>query len=248
MPLAFLAMAVWVIGEMLFGARPQPPQWLGTLVLPAIYVTFAIWPIYAGWVVLSKRLTFREKGWWLFVVFWFNMLGMPWFYIFMVRRYMGIEARTGPRDEKALDSFLARCGRRRDELLAGQVDVLRSYCRTRRLRKWAAYPAVAVAGLVIYFAAVILPRQAIPMFSDMTPNRSIVVDTAKNTRTELAPDPETLRLHVQAVMMLGALFGMFGMMGFFLLGQAVFLLREPLERKVLMDFLRAADGGHAPRI
>ena len=33
--------------------------------------------------------------------------GMPWFYVFIVRRYLGIEGKTGQRDNTALDRFLA---------------------------------------------------------------------------------------------------------------------------------------------
>ncbi len=99
MPLVYLSMAVWVIGSMIFiGPSPsvRPPQWILALGEPSLYVTIAMWPIYVAWVVVSKRLTWREKALSLFVVSFLNMLGMPLFYIFMIRRYLGLEGRRGP--------------------------------------------------------------------------------------------------------------------------------------------------------
>ena len=84
-------MAAWVFGGMLTGDFWDFPVWMKITISPAIYVTFGLWPIYIAWVVLSKRLSWREKAWWLFIVIALNMLGMPIFYVFMIRRYLGLE-------------------------------------------------------------------------------------------------------------------------------------------------------------
>jgi hypothetical protein len=243
MPLAYLSLAVCVVGWLIIG-RPQkiPGEWLAAFAGPSLYVTFALWPIYIGWVVFSKRLTLREKGLWLVIVFFLNMLGMPWFYVFMVRRYLGIEGRTGPRDEAALDSFLMKCGIGRGSLSAAQIDLLRSHCRNHKRLKWAGIVMVALAVLFIYVAAVSIPKLVVPWFSEgaFTPTHYIIVDTAKNSRKEIAPDPETQRMQVEIIMMLGAWAGMSGMMGLFFLGEAVSSLWGNADQRVLIAFLKAS--------
>lgn len=94
MPLSYLALAVCVISRMVAGQVGDPPEWMMNAIHPAVYVTFAMWPLYVAWLILSKRLNWREKGWWLFIVVFLNMVGMPMFYVLMVRRYLGIEGRT----------------------------------------------------------------------------------------------------------------------------------------------------------
>ena len=211
MPLVYLTMMVCVFCSMITGRPENPlPQWFGVALVASLYVTAAMLPIFVAWVILSKRLTLREKGLWLFVVLFLNMLGMPWFYVFMLRRYLGIEGRVRPRDEAALDSFLARCGIGRDALSAEQLNVLRTYCRKHRLMRWGALPAIILAPLAIYFAAVFVPNKMIPMFKDISLTHLIVIDTATHARKEVLPDPETQRLFVEGVMMIGAMAGACG--------------------------------------
>jgi hypothetical protein len=173
MPSVYLAMAVCVLGSMFSGRPLNLPAWLKPFLASSMGVTIAVWPIYVAWVALARRLTLREKGRWLSVVVFFNMLGMPLFYVFMIRRYLGVEARVRPSDEKALDRFLAGCGIGRDELSAGQMGVLRSYCRMHRLRKWAAI-TTAVLGALLLYSASYFTRVGIPMLSGMAPNRYIL--------------------------------------------------------------------------
>jgi hypothetical protein len=243
MPLAFLAVIICVLGSMLIG-RPEkiPPTWLKVVAEPSLYVTLAMWPIYVAWVAFSKRLTLREKGLWLAIVFFFNMFGMPWFYIFMVRRYLGIEARTGPHDEASLDSFLVKCGTRREDLSVAQVGVLRSYCRTRRHAKWSVFATVPVALLMIYLAVVFVPKRFVPMLSDLAPTRWVVVDTIKNTRKEITPDTETQRQHIEVVMMIGAQAGMMAMMALFFTVQGMSLVWGSPDRRVLINFIKGGKG------
>ena len=240
MPLAWFTSVICVLGCMLIGWPEKiPPAWLAAFAEPSLYVTFAMWPVYVAWVVFSKRLTLREKGLWLAIVVFLNMLGMPWFYIFMVRRYLGIEARPTPHDEAALDAFLRKCGVERGRLSVAQLGVLRSYCRTRRQAKSGVLLAIAAALLMIC-SAIVFSKNSVPMLSDLAPTRLVVVDTARNKQKETSPDLETQRLHVQVVMMVGTQAGMMGAMGLFLLVQAISLLWGTPERRVLIDFTKKA--------
>jgi len=100
MPLAYVAVAVWAVGGMLTGGTGDFPEWMMKAIHPALYMTFGMCPFYIAWVGLSKRLARREKVWWLFIVIVLNMVGMPMFYVFMVRRYIGIERRTGDAQQR----------------------------------------------------------------------------------------------------------------------------------------------------
>jgi hypothetical protein len=239
MPLAYLTFFSWAVGEMFFGKLGRPPEWLAVVIGPAIWTTVVMWPIYVAWVAISRRLTLREKGLWLVIVSLGNMIGMPIFYVFMLRRYLGVEGRTGPRDESALDRFLARCGINRSELSPDQQRVLRSYCRNHRLAKWAILPAVVVAALLCYGSIVLIPGKAIPMFSDFVPTRVIVVDAAKNTRKEISPDADAIKQYVQVVLLIGAMAGGYGTMGFVVLLATISQLGGNRHRKAIVDFLKA---------
>jgi hypothetical protein len=239
--LAYLAVVIYAPGWVSFWEKLQgpPADWLSVFVFVApLFVTVVMWPVYWAWVLLAKRLTWQERFLWLFLVTFLNMVGMAWFYVFIIRRYLGIEGRTGRRDEAALDRFLTRCGIRRDDLSAGQIAVLRSYCRTRRLAAWLLIPAVIFSAIVIH-CAVAFPRGAIEAYVALSPERVIIVDTAKNTRKELTPDPETRRLQVQALMMTGAMFAMLGGMGLLIPVAAAGRLLPNYDRRTLMNFLKA---------
>ncbi len=93
MPVAYIVLVGFIIVAMLTGSNMESPEWLRAFGLSALYVTFILWPIYIGWAAFSKKLAWREKIVAIGVIVLFNMFGMPAFFIFMVRRYLGIEAR-----------------------------------------------------------------------------------------------------------------------------------------------------------
>ncbi len=92
---------------------------------------------------------------------------------------------------------------------------------------------------MLFIALVRMPQSTMMLFSDSTPTKVIVIDTAKNTKNEIAPDPETERIHVQLVMMFGAVAGAFGTMGLFLVGSSLSLLTQSPHRRAFMDFVSA---------
>jgi hypothetical protein len=143
-----------VVGEVWY-----PPEWVGQAIINSfICVTICLWPIYLVWIVRSKRLTRREKVASLLMVTVMNWFGMPIFFVFMVRRYLGLEGRMGPKDEKALDRFLQRHGIERQYLSPGQAKVMLAYCRKDRLERWLAV-AMFVAGAILLYTVVVTFRK-----------------------------------------------------------------------------------------
>ncbi len=238
MPLAWLLTGIWVVIGILAGHFVDKPDWIVAVAYPSFYVTFAMWPIYVAWVVLSRRLNLREKLLWLILVTLMNMVGMAMFFIFMLRRYLGIEGRTSPRDEAALDSFLRRCNVDRQELSPGQLDLLRSNCRGRRLAKWAALPMLLVAALMLYEAVVFIPRDLAGGFSGLIPTHLVVIDSAKGTKKEYKPDDETEKMFVKLYLTFGAAAGVMGTCGIVFLFNFALLFFGNGNRKLIVDFLK----------
>jgi hypothetical protein len=242
MPLAYSTLVVYVLGWIVIGLG-QPaeidPGWLKVILTAALYVTFVLWPIYAAWVIFTKRLTIREKCLWLFIVLMLNMLGMPIFYVFMLRRYLGLEGKTSPRDEADLDKFLMKCSVGRDRMTAAQLGVLRKYCRAGRYAKWSGFVGVIFGLFMVYSAAVYVPKKLAPVISGMTPYKIIVVDGKKATRNEITDDVEIRQQYIETVMMLGAIAGVWVSEGLFLISTSVYMLRGGAVRKELISFIKA---------
>lgn len=98
---------------------------------------------------------------------------------------------------------------------------------------------VVIAGMTIYTAAVFIPKNSV-FLSDLAPSRLVVIDTATNTTREFPPDLETQKLHVQVVLMYGALSGILGMSGILTLVITVGQVWEQnWHRKAFVDFLKA---------
>jgi len=244
MPLAYLIMAIWVIGSMLFGYSPDIPMWMMIYLQPALYVTVCMWVFYFIWVVVCNRLNWKEKAGWSLIVFLLNMVGMPMFYIFITRRYLGYEDQTGNRDEIALNSFMKQHSIEHEQFSIEQLDVLRSYFRTCRLTKWGIVLILPMACLTLYTAVFFIPKNSIRLFSNMEPTRVIIIDSGTDTKKEIIPDAEHQKLYIQNIMMFGALAGILGATGIFYLVQALSLLFGNFHRKAFIDFLKAKKKRH----
>jgi hypothetical protein len=239
MPLAYFSLCLSVMAGMMWDGIDVPPQWLANHGQAALGVTFAMWPVYIAWVGFSRRLTWKEKLWWLFIILLLNMVGMPMFYVFMVRRYLGLEGRTGKRDELSLDRFLKRHSVLREKLCPEQLSVLRSYCRDRRLARWGVVPMIVLAALMLYTATVFIPNSALRIFSDSAPTRTVIIDSVAETTERIEPDPETEKLHVQIVMMFGVMSGVFGVGSLIVLASAIVLALGDGHSRTLVDFVKA---------
>ena len=245
MPLAYLSMVIWATGMMLFwGPSVSLPDWMRDILGLSLYVTYCLCPFYLIWIVVCKKLNWKEKLQWCFIVFLLNMIGMPMFYIFITRRYLGYEGRIKVKDDVSFDLFLQRHSIDREQLNTKQIDVLKSYCRKFRLSKWGIAPTVAVSCLCLYTAIFFLPTHCIQIFSDFTPTRTIIVDSHTNEKKEIVPDSEAIELHIKNLFMMGVMAGMVGAMGIFGLSQAISLLFGNWHRKAFIDFLKAKKKKH----
>ncbi len=236
---ATLVLFGWGIQGILLDRLGDPPGWLACGGQVAIYVTYAMWPVYIAWVLFSKRLTGKEKALWLFLVLFMNMVGMAVFYAFMIRRYLGLEGRVTKRDEIGLDRFMERHALSRERFSDEQLSVLRSCLRRCRQARWSVLVTIPAAAFVLYGATVFLPNKAIQFLPDSMPTRTIIVDAAAETREEILPGPETVRLHTQLVMMFGAMAGVMAIMGLTLLMMSIVQAWGSWERSVLVEFVKA---------
>ena len=201
MPLAYAVLAVWVIGCMLIWGFGELPKWLLGVGIAAIGVTFAMWPVYIVWVLACPDLTRREKVRWLLLMVLLNMFAMPAFYLFIVRRRLGIEVRRSARDEGAAQSLLASWGVERGSLTERQWGLLVEHSRRVRLARWSVVPMLLLAGLLVYVDVWYVPRGI--MSSAPAPTRVVIVDAQTRERTEVAPDPAHERSYAILLMCAG---------------------------------------------
>jgi len=227
MPLAYLLMPGWMVFKFATGSMAEePPSALRDALGVAFYVTCAMLPIYSAWVALSKRLTRWEKASWLLVVIFLNMFGMPVFYIFMIRRYLGLENPTTQRDEAALERFLQKHAIDRDCLSEEQLNLLLVYCRHCRLAKLSIAPMLAFAAVWLCIA-VSFPMKILPQSTN-------VICTADTTIESGALHPA-----VGFAMLLGVLAGIWATGSILTLIAALCPWHGPHHRKTLIGFLQA---------
>jgi len=210
--------------------------YLGTL---ACYLTVALLPIYIAWVIFSKQLTAREKLWWVFIVILANMIGMPWFYIFIVRRYLGLENKTNMRDEKTLETFLKKYKIKRESLSQYQQKVLCTYCKKQRLQKLGTIFLFPLAALIFYLSIIYFPDEATRLFSSLTPTKTIIIDSVNNTTNELASSALLQKDCSNVILLFGAMIGIFAVMGIVTLINCFRILFTNSQHKLLIDFIKA---------
>ncbi|MHC4996274.1 MAG: hypothetical protein ACYTGQ_14615 [Planctomycetota bacterium] len=237
MPTLFVVSMVLVFLVMMSGEARELPKAVGEA---ALGLTVAMWVVYLPWVVCSRRLTRKEKCFWAFVVFYLNMFGMPWYYVFMVRRYLGLEGRTNARDRAELERFLNRHEIDEGGLSSGQLDVLRAYSRENRLMRWCLWSGVLLAAVMIVGAFTHLLPLGYELAEDWAPTRLVVIDSVRDTREVTEPDPEYVRTHVQLVMMFGAFGGMFLALGLMGLCETILRFTGTRDRRVLVRVLKAS--------
>ena len=221
-----------------FAGKPNSPELELALKAP-FFAAVVMWPIYVAWVALCKRLTRWEKLFWLVLVTWGHMLGMAGFYVFIICRYLGLEGQPDPATRRRSNGYMNHCGVRRDDLSVDKVVVLRSYCRTRRHTKWVMIPA-AIVGAVFDLRCRCIPQphRLVRLPNDADAQSSLL--TRPRTRERrFAPDPETVRLGVQTVLVVGAMAGMMGTGGFFLLFATLEMWLPNNDRRALVSFLKA---------
>ncbi len=242
MPLAYLAVALWAFTAQvsLDGEIRDPWEWMMKPVQIALYVTYAMGVLYIGWAIFSKQLSLKEKVMWVFIIVFTNMLGMPIFFAFMIRRYLGLEGVTNKRDEAELENFLEKNEISRDHLTAEQMNILHPFCRRQRLLRLWCIPQLLTAIFLIYLATVSLPNVCFRIFTDSGPIRLVLVDNEKNAREETLLSPEDLQNYVLTIFMFGTIAGGMAVLGFGSAASAIYYLLSVGDKKALIDLLRAS--------
>jgi hypothetical protein len=239
MPLAYLIMAVWAIGSILSGYSFDVPDWMMSILEPALYVTFVMWPFYLFWVMMCKRLKRNERVLWLLIVIVANMFGMPMFYIFITRRYQGKEGQTNIKDENVAQSLLTKCNLSRAELSPEQWRIWVSYCRKVRFCRLGLIPMFLMAALLFYTAIWYIPNMA----SDSCVPETVIIDSVKNTKKEILPDVQAVKTHIYLIMIQGAMGGMAFFLAIFMIVQSIGFAYLDWHRKAFIDFLKAKNTG-----
>jgi hypothetical protein len=239
-PLVYTVLCVWVFSKMLVGGSIELPEWFRQVGYFSLYVTFALLPIYALWTVLTRRLTWREKILWLFLIVWANMIGMAFFYVWMIRRYLGLEGRLNARDTRTAEKLLASCGLTREKLTESQWQVIARYARQTRQSKWMIVPVIVLVPLMLYVSCIIIPRMSLKIAKFFTPTHTIIIDTVKNTRQEVFSDPQMQTDAATIFLAQGAMAGMLGMWGIFCLFQGINLFIGNQDRRAFLQYLKAS--------
>jgi hypothetical protein len=216
MPLAYIAMMAFLGVVVTRGHTDNMPDLFLIFGWLTWGITVVMCPLYLVWAWFSKILSLREKARWSVIITGLNVLGMPAFYIFMVRRYLGFEGRTNTRDEAALDRFLARCHTNRQSMSSEQLQILRQYCRRHRFAK-IGFPIAVIFGCTFIYAAGLLLRFTILGHrAGMSPMDAVEVATE------------------------GVFAGFFATTGFFVMIHAAGNLWFNRDKKVLIEYLLAA--------
>ncbi len=239
LPVAYFMVAIW--GAFLGGPGNAPPVIRG-FVAPALPVTFVLLPVYVLWVALSRRLNWKEKVYWLFVVVFLNMVGMPVFYVFIARRYLGMDDRPSARDERAATALLTSCGISRSAVSTQQWQVLMRYCRqVRRYRQFAVlWLVILVPGL--YLAAWHIPSICVATFSGSVPTDTVVVDRIHGIIGTSAVPRYVHEQFVMTVMYAGAAAGVIGSSCLFIWASISANAWASFHRKAFLAFVKGNGG------
>jgi hypothetical protein len=244
MPALLVVALGWECSVLVMRAWDQlpPPLWLvWGVVGPMITLMLLLWPLYIIWAWKSTQLTRQEKFRWIVILLWLTVIGMPVFYVFMVRRYTGAEHHIRPQEAVRVERFLARHGLRHAHLSQKQYSILAKYIRSVHFSRWALIPLVLLAVLMLYVVLVVVPEFGLSMFSEWLPiEHRVIVDETHTILQETVPEQEFITLFLQEVMMMGVASGMFGTMTLMFLALGVFQLFT-VKRKLFIEFLHATE-------
>ena len=77
------------------------------------------------------------------------------------------------------------------------------------------------------------------MFSDFCPTKTVIIDSARNTKNEILPDIQAKKLYIESVMMIGGKAGAMVFSAIFIMIQGIGLAYLDWHRKAFIDFLKA---------
>ena len=240
MPLAYLIMVIWAFGGMIFNYDLDMPAWMLYFLEPAYYITLILLPMYAAWVLLSKKISGAEKFKWILIIIFLNMIGMPMFYVFIVRKYLGIKLKFNNKDEKALSKFLKLNFINPDNLSSQQNRVLLTYCQKKRQYKIYGFLYMIFGILIIYLSLTYFLSHGIKAFPDALLTKTIIINSSNNTTNVFCPSSFERAESIRFLLYIGALIGMVFFSGLLFIGMGfrnLFFFDN--QQKMLIDFLKA---------
>lgn len=163
-------------------------------------VFFVTWAIYFLWAIFTRQYTWKEKLVWVLLIFLFNVIGMPYFFVVMVRKYKGIKWSASSRLVDASELYLTELGSSRAHLSEEQWDVLVGYIRERRIAKWKLLLHVCVLAILV--CVVVYGYNAIyEIMVELVPTTYLTKDSTGSVDV-LQPEPEDVRLYFHVLLML----------------------------------------------
>jgi hypothetical protein len=241
MPVLLLVFLGWGFSIAVLNSWENFPQdWLSwAVVAPLLVLCLLLWPVYIVWAVRTRHLTSHEKLHWVGMILLGNIIGMPVFYVFMLRRYQGRDTRIYPKEEARVEKFCTRHGLCRAQLSPKQYHILVKYVRRAHSARWAVVPVALASVILLYMACWAIPQMSLTMFFDWLPmEHRVVVDGTNTIQYEHVPEPEVITGFLRTVMMSGVTSGIGGMMAFIFVAQSIsqlFLIR----RGLFIEFLQA---------
>lgn len=240
MPVVWIITCGWAMGSIFLDKPMVFPEWFKAVGEASLWVCFVLWPIYIVWAACSKRLDRKEKLYWIGIIFLLNMVGMPIFFVFMLRLYLGYAKKIKPCNELAAERLLISCGLKRDDLASSQWQAIVRYSNRFRVVKLSVPFMILVGLLMMYMSLVVVPRISEKFAaSSLVPTNTVIIDSAKNTKKEIKTDPETKSNIAKVHLLLGAYCGLMGACGMFFILEAVIQPWGNMHRVALIDFLKA---------
>ena len=239
-PAFYLGIIVWVLVRFTLGKTVVPPPLLATPSWVLIGALFALAPFYIVWIAASHRLTWSEKVIWMLLVVVLNVIGAAMFYVFVTRRYLGLDQRAAARDEEAAALLLHSCGMRRSAITVRQWRVLVRYCRRVRLYRWCVVVWLLVAAVGIYLATCLIPHQCLAAFSGSVPADVVIVDRVRGSMQTYSIPRDMHEQFVEAVMLTGATAGVIGSLCLLSAASLAAHAWTSFHRRAFLEFLRGA--------
>jgi hypothetical protein len=199
--LIYVMVAVTVLLCVIFNWDIPEYEFLDSVVFVIIEAVFFVtWTIYFLWAIFTRQYTWKEKLVWILVIFLMNVIGMPYFFVVMLRKYKGIKWSASARLVDAGEKYLVGLGSSRVRLSEEQWDIVVDYIRQRRMAKWKLLIHVCVLAIVV-LVVVFGYNVIFEIMVELVPTTYLTKDSTGSVDV-LQPEPEDVRLYFHVVLML----------------------------------------------
>jgi len=139
------------------------------------WIIYLLWPIYISWAFFTKLLKKEEKIGYCFIIIFLNIIGIPWFYIEMMRRYKGKFPENHPLDIKSAEEYLEKNGLKKEYLSKEQWEII---VKQMRKKRYTVFNMVFTIFILIFGAYVIINNYVVmkDIIDEFAPTKIIVVD------------------------------------------------------------------------